>query len=175
MCIFQTLIIFDNILCFDDKDVDNTLVKHWEVLNSKDFLTSARTKRLSGLRNYPLSLDPVTQDKEDRDEKDGGGDFFISIFPMGRTKTKWLWQWWHQYSSTVLGCLNHRDKIRSISVSLIAHEVKHMVHTLSLWTGDGRHEKNRKISKSVLFFREFTQQTRILNIFWNPNKTASFF
>ena len=72
MCIFETLIIFDNILGFHNKDVDNTLVKHWEVLNSKDFLTSARTKRLSGLRNYPLSLDPVTRDKEDRDEKDWG-------------------------------------------------------------------------------------------------------
>ena len=72
MYIFHTLIIFHNILCFDDKDVDNTPVKQWEVLNSKDFLTSARTKRLSGLRNYPLSLDPVTRDKEDRDEKDWG-------------------------------------------------------------------------------------------------------
>ena len=72
MCIFETLIIFDNILGFDNKDVDNTPVKQWEVLNSKDFLTSARTKRLSGLRNYPLSLDPATQDKEDRDEKDWG-------------------------------------------------------------------------------------------------------
>ena len=72
MCIFKTLIIFDNMLGFDNKDVDNTPVKQWEVLNSKDFLTSARTKRLSGLRNYPLSLDPVTRDKEDRDEKDWG-------------------------------------------------------------------------------------------------------
>ena len=83
ICIFETLIIFDNILGFDNKDDDNTLVKHWEVLNSKDFLTSARTKRLSGLRNYPLSLDPVTQDKEDRDEKDGGGTFSSQSSPWG--------------------------------------------------------------------------------------------
>ena len=86
-CIFHTLMIFDNTLGLGNKDVDNALVQHWEVLNSKDFLTSARTKRLSGLRNYPLSLDPVKQDKEDRDEEDGR-EFFFSIFPMGRTKTK---------------------------------------------------------------------------------------
>ena len=79
---------FDNILGFDNKDVDNTPVKQWEVLNSKDFLTSARTKRLSGLRNYPLSLDPVTQDKEDRDEEDGGGLFHLNRPHMGNTKTK---------------------------------------------------------------------------------------
>ena len=85
MCIFETLIIFDNILGFHNKDVDNTLVKHWEVLNSKDFLTSARTKRLSGLRNYPLSPDPVTQNKEVRDEKDGGGLFLLNL-PHGEDK-----------------------------------------------------------------------------------------
>ena len=85
MCIFETLIIFDNILGFDNKDVDNTPVKQWEVLNSKDFLTSARTKRLSGLRNYPLSPDPVTQNKEVRDEKDGGGLFLLNL-PHGEHK-----------------------------------------------------------------------------------------
>ena len=84
-CIFHTLMIFDNTLGLGNKDVDNALVQHWEVLNSKDFLTSARTKRLSGLRNYPLSPDPVTQNKEVRDEKDGGGLFLLNL-PHGEHK-----------------------------------------------------------------------------------------